>query len=49
LPTVSFNSSLFGSFAVDFNAWAWVFLALKTLILAGASLAAYRIVFVGGR
>jgi hypothetical protein len=49
LPTVSFNSSLFGSFAVDFNTWGWVFLALKTLILAGASLAAYRIVFVGGR
>jgi hypothetical protein len=49
LPTVSFNSLLFGSFAVDFNAWSWVFLTLKTLILAGASLAAYRIVFVGGR
>ena len=48
LPAVSFSSVLFGSFQVDFNAWAWVFLALKTLILAGASLAAYRIVFVGG-
>jgi hypothetical protein len=49
LPVVSFSSSLLGSFQVDFNAWSWVFLALKTLILAGASLAAYRIVFVGGR
>lgn len=49
LPVVSFSSTLFGAFQVDFNAWAWVFLAVKTLILAGASLAAYRIVFVGGR
>jgi hypothetical protein len=49
LPVVAFSSVLFGSFQIDFNAWAWVFLALKTLILAGASFAAYRIVFVGGR
>lgn len=49
LPVLSFSSLLFGSFQVDFNTWSWVFLALKTLILAGASFAAYRIVFVGGR
>jgi hypothetical protein len=49
LPVVTFASVMLGSFQVDFNQWAWVFLALKTLILAGASLAAYRIVFVGGR
>jgi len=49
LPVVSLSSGLFGTLTVDFNAFAWVFLALKSLILAGASFAAYRIIFVGGR
>lgn len=49
LPVISLPSSFFGSQAVDFNQWAWFFTALRTLVIAGASLMAYRIIFVGGR
>jgi hypothetical protein len=49
LPVISLPSSFFGSQSVDFNQWAWFFTALRTLVIAGASLMAYRIIFVGGR
>ncbi|CAI4030248.1 hypothetical protein DNFV4_00676 [Nitrospira tepida] len=49
LPVINLPSSFFGSQAVDFNHWAWFFTALRTLVIAGASLMAYRIIFVGGR
>jgi len=49
LPVVALPSSFFGSQHVDFNDWAWMFTALRTLIIAIATLAAYRIIFVGGR
>lgn len=49
LPVINLPSSFFGSQSVDFNQWAWFFTALRTLVIAGASLAAYRIIFVGGR
>lgn len=47
LPVISISSGLWGNHAIDFNQWASVFLALRTLIIAGAGFAAYRIVFVG--
>lgn len=48
LPVVDLPSSFFGTQHVDFNQWAWVFTTLRTLVIAVASLAAYRIIFVGG-
>lgn len=47
-PTYQLNSALWGSFTFDFTAWNGVLLALRTLVMAGAVFAAYRIVFVGG-
>jgi hypothetical protein len=47
LPTISLNSSLFGNFSVNFNDWSTMFLALRAIVIAGASFAAYRIIFVG--
>jgi len=47
-PTYTLNSGLFGTFSFDFTAWNGIFLALRSLIIAGASFAAYRIIFVGG-
>ena len=47
LPVVDLPSAMFGTQHVDFNQWAWVFTALRTLVIAVASLAAYRIIFVG--
>jgi hypothetical protein len=41
-------SAFFGSQQVDFNQWAWFFTVLRTLVIATASIAAYRIIFVGG-
>jgi hypothetical protein len=49
LPVISLPSSFFGTLSVDFNQWAWFFTVLRTLVIAVASLAAYRIIFVGGR
>ncbi|TAJ26511.1 MAG: hypothetical protein EPO64_06330 [Nitrospirae bacterium] len=48
LPVVDLPSTFFGTQHVDFNQWAWFFTALRTLVIAIASLAAYRIIFVGG-
>ncbi len=47
LPVIDLPSSMFGTQHVDFNQWAWAFTALRTLVIAVASLAAYRIIFVG--
>lgn len=47
LPVITLTSATWGSHAIDFNQWASVFLALRTLIIAGAGFAAYRIVFFG--
>ncbi|TAJ27896.1 MAG: hypothetical protein EPO64_05065 [Nitrospirae bacterium] len=47
LPVVDLPSTFFGTQHVDFNQWAWFFTALRTLVIAVASLAAYRIIFVG--
>lgn len=49
LPVVTLPSAFFGSQHVDFNDWSFAFVALRTLVIAIATLAAYRIVFVGGR
>jgi hypothetical protein len=47
-PTYTLNSGLLGTFSFDFSAWNGILLALRSLIIAGASFAAYRIIFVGG-
>jgi hypothetical protein len=49
LPVISLPSSFFGQQTVNFNDWAWAFTAIRTLMIAIATLAAYRIIFVGGR
>jgi len=48
LPTYTLQSTVMGTFTVDFNAWAGVLTALRALVIAGAGFVAYRIVFVGG-
>lgn len=48
LPVIALPSALFGNQQVDFNQWAWFFTVLRTLMIAIASFAAYRIIFVGG-
>jgi hypothetical protein len=48
LPVIALPSAFFGSQQVDFNQWAWFFTVLRTLVIAIASFAAYRIIFVGG-
>lgn len=49
LPVITLPSAFFGTQSVDFNQWAWFFTVLRTLVIAVASLAAYQIIFVGGR
>ncbi|MCI1280135.1 MAG: hypothetical protein LKG23_14250 [Nitrospira sp.] len=48
LPVIALPSAFFGNQQVDFNQWAWFFTVLRTLVIATASIAAYRIIFVGG-
>lgn len=48
LPVIALPSAFFGTQQVDFNQWGWFFVILRTLVIAIASLAAYRIIFVGG-
>jgi len=48
LPVIALPSAFFGNQQVDFNQWGWFFVVLRTLMIAIASLAAYRIIFVGG-
>ncbi|MDK2742864.1 MAG: hypothetical protein NDI90_08100 [Nitrospira sp. BO4] len=47
LPTITWTSMQFGTFAVNFNDWSTMFLALRAIVIAGAGFAAYRIIFVG--
>lgn len=47
-PTYTLNSGLLGTFSFDFTAWNGILLGLRSVIIAGASFAAYRIIFVGG-
>ena len=49
LPVIALPSAFFGNLHVDFNQWTWFFTVLRTLVIAVASFAAYRIIFVGGR
>ena len=49
IPTYSLSSTIFGSFTLDFSAWAGTLTALRSLIIAIASFVAYRIVFVGSK
>jgi len=49
LPVIALPSAFFGSQQVDFNQWAWFFTVLRTLVIATASIVAYRIIFVGGQ
>jgi hypothetical protein len=46
---VALPSTFFGNQQVDFNQWSWFFVVLRSLVIAMASLGAYRIIFVGGR
>ena len=48
LPVIALPSAFFGTQQVDFNQWVWFFTVLRTLVIATASIAAYRIIFVGG-
>ena len=47
IPTYSLQSSLLGSFTLDFSAWSGMLTALRSLIIALAAFVAYRIIFVG--
>lgn len=49
LPTLSFSSTALSgnTFSVNFNEWAAMFLALRTLVIAGAGFVAYRLIFTG--
>jgi hypothetical protein len=46
-PTYTLNSSILGTMTFDFNAWSGVINALRTIVIAGAGFAAYRIIFAG--
>jgi hypothetical protein len=47
-PTYTLTSRIFGTMTFDFNAWSGMINVLRALVIAGASFAAYRIVFIGG-
>ena len=49
IPTYALNSTLLGTFTLDFSAWSGMFTAIRSIIIALAGFVAYRIVFVGGR
>lgn len=49
VPTYSLQSTLLGTFTLDFSAWSGMLTAIRSLIIAIASFVAYRIVFVGAR
>ena len=48
-PTYTLTSSFLGTFTFDFTAWAGMFLAIRSIIIAIAGFVAYKIIFVGGR
>jgi hypothetical protein len=47
-PTYTLNSGILGTINFDFNAWSGTINALRTIVIAGAGFAAYRIIFAGG-
>lgn len=49
IPTYTLTSSRFGTFTLDFSAWAGMLTALRSIMIALASFVAYRIVFVGSK
>jgi hypothetical protein len=49
LPTYSLQSTLLGTFTLDFSAWSGMLTAIRSIIIAIAGFVAYRIIFVGAR
>jgi hypothetical protein len=49
IPTYTLNSTLLGTFTLDFSAWSGMLTAIRAIIIAIASFVAYRIVFVGSK
>ena len=45
LPTITFTSARWGSHSINMNDWAWVFASVKVVMIAGATLVSYRLVF----
>ena len=48
LPVISLQSVTFGTMQVDFNEWAGIFTAIRTLVIATTSFLAVRYIFAGG-
>lgn len=44
LPVIAINTQQHGNFSLDFNDFAWVFLALKIMLISYTALFAYRLV-----
>ena len=49
IPTYSLQSTLLGTFTLDFSAWSGMLTAIRSIIIAIAGFVAYKIVFVGAR
>jgi len=49
LPTYSLQSTLLGTFTLDFSAWSSMLTAIGSILIAIAGFVAYRIIFVGAR
>jgi hypothetical protein len=49
IPTYTLNSTLLGTFTLNFSAWSGMLTAIRAIIIAIASFVAYRIVFVGSK
>lgn len=49
MPSYQLNSTIMGTFNVDFTQWSGMLLALRGIIIALSSFVAYRIVFVGSK
>ena len=49
MPTYLLQSTLLGTFTLDFSAWSGMLTAIRSIIIAIAGFVAYKIVFVGAR
>jgi hypothetical protein len=49
IPTYSLQSTLLGTFTLDFSAWSGMLTAIRSIVIAIAGFVAYKIVFVGAR
>jgi len=49
IPTYSLQSTLLGTFTLDFSAWSGMLTAIRSIIIAIAGFVAYKIIFVGAR